>query len=470
MQFSEFLAIIRKRWLAVAIPVVLGLGGALAVSFSTQPAYTATSSVYFTLPFAQSANDLFQGSNYTQQQLASYASIATRPIVLQPVIDSLGLDISVAKLSDKVSATPSNETSILAVSATRSSAAAAATIANAVSTQLTKTVADIAPVRTDGKPSVSAVTIGSAVPPLTPSSPNTKKDVLAGGLLGLAIGLLVLFARESLDKRIRTEEDLPSGLAVLGTITKDGRSKGAGTAPDPRDQFMRAEAFRRIRTNLRFSDVDENALHVMVVTSALPQEGKSTFCIDLAKVFAEAGLKVLVIDADLRRPRISQYLGVEGSMGLTGVLTGQVALDDVLQPVVQDRMWILPAGAVPPNPSELLGSGAMADLLGKVRHDFELVILDTPPLLSVTDAAVASVHSDGVLFVVRHGKADRAQLQGALEAVTTVDARILGGALNMVPVKRGALGRREEVYYGESVGRAGWRRRVPLRRSTRSRH
>ncbi len=147
-----------------------------------------------------------------------------------------------------------------------------------------------------------------------------------------------------------------------------------------------------------------------------------------------AGQRVILVEADLRRPKVASYLGIEGAVGLTNVLVGQVALDDVLQPWGDGRLAVLPSGTIPPNPSELLGSNPMSDLVAELRRRFDLVVIDTPPLLPVTDAAVASRHADGAVVVVRYGKTSRHHLTSALRSLEAVNARLLGTVLAMTPV------------------------------------
>jgi capsular exopolysaccharide synthesis family protein len=193
-----------------------------------------------------------------------------------------------------------------------------------------------------------------------------------------------------------------------------------------------------LRTNLQFVDVDR-PVRVIVVTSAVPSEGKSSTVVNLAIVFADAGQRILVIDADLRRPKVAEYLGIEGAVGLTNLLAGQAEADAVIQRW-GPRLWVLPSGFLPPNPSELLASQQMADLLKAFRERFDLVIIDSPPLLAVTDAAVLTGRTDGALLVARAGKTSSSQVTGAVRALEAVNARLLGCAFNM------AAGMKSEGY------------------------
>ena len=204
---------------------------------------------------------------------------------------------------------------------------------------------------------------------------------------------------------LRTLTEVP----VLGVIPFEKSAKKSPLISEGQARSIRAEAFRQLRTNLQFVDV-ERPVRVLVVTSSVADEGKSTTATNLAVSFSESGRQVLLIEADLRRPRVADYLGLERAVGLTNVLAGQVDIDDVLQPWGRGGLSVLPSGSIPPNPSELLGSPRMLDLLERLKTRFEIIVIDTPPLLPVTDAAVAAAHADGAVLVARYGKATRGQV------------------------------------------------------------
>ena len=449
MQGMEFLAALRKRWLYVVVPVVLGLLAAVGITSATTPLFRSTASVYFSLPtFSNTANDLFQGSNYTQNQLASYASLVTKPVVLDAVIDKLKLSRTSANLAGSVDTVVSSDTVLIDISVSDKSATAAADIANAVSDQLGVVVRSLAPRSSTGQIAVDASTVQRATPSASPSSPNRTKNLAAGGLGGLILGLVLALAREKLDTRVRGSKDLPPGTAALTSIGFDKTAKKFPVVDQ--GHRRRAEAFRQLRTNLQFVDVD-HPIRVVVITSSIPDEGKSSTAANLAIVLAEAGQRVLLIEADMRRPRVSDYLGLDRTVGLTDVLAGQVKLEDVLQTWGAGQLAVLPSGSVPPNPSELLGSQSMADLMTQMRKSYDFIVVDTPPLLPVTDAAVAATHADGVVIVARYGKVNRAQLAETVDLLGAVDARVLGVVINMAPVKGANAARYDGYGYSEDA-------------------
>jgi capsular exopolysaccharide synthesis family protein len=263
-------------------------------------------------------------------------------------------------------------------------------------------------------------------------APRPVRNYAIALLIGLAAGAAAAVLRETLDTTIRTAQALGdlTSRPLLGTIPFDAGARDHPLLVSEQRHSTRAEAFRQLRTNLQFVDVDRGAQSI-VVTSSVPDEGKSATAANLAIVFANAGGRVLLVEADMRRPRVAEYLGLEGAVGLSNVLAGQADVDDVLQRWGPLDLWVLASGALPPNPSELLASQALVDLLDKMRSRFDTIIIDTPPLLPVTDAAVAAVRADGALVVVRCGKTSRAQVRTATQALAAVDARVLGFVFNM---------------------------------------
>lgn len=437
MTLGQFLVILRKRWAYVLIPPILIVLGVGIWSSLTPPVFTARSSAYFSLRTGQTANELNQGATYTQQQIASYAILATKPVVLNAVIDELKLPTTSRELAKLVSARATVETVIVEVTATSSSASGAAQLANATVEQLGRVVTDLSP-RVGGKPSVEVTPVDQAVPPQYQSSPNTKLNLLVAGLVGLFLGLLLALARDQLDNKVRIDSVLPPGLDLLGTVENDRRARQqrrtAGLVVTKRQHSVH-EAFRRIRTNLRFLDVDF-PVNVVVVTSSTAGEGKSTVALNLANALAEDGRRVVLVDADLRRPRLAQYLEIEGQVGLVDVLAGAADLNDALQNWGRGGQYFLPAGSIPPNAAELLGSSAMAKLLVELREQFDLVVIDTPPLIPVTDASVLARLADGALVVVRNARTTRAQFEEATGSLRSVQARVLGTVVNRVPGPR----------------------------------
>lgn len=439
MRLRDYVTIMRKRWLLIAIFCVAGVAAAGAASFTATPSYKATASVYFSLPYGTTAADLFQGSNYTQNQVQSFAELATMPVVLQPVIDDLGLGVSPKALAGPVSATASPDTVIVQITAADASPQRSADIANAVADELGVVVRKLSPKDAKGRSTVDVSTVGQASPPQSPSSPKKKRNLAAGLLGGLFVGAALAVIRELLDTRIRRPADVTAitRAPMLGDIAADKALSDNALVVRDLPSSPSAESFRRLRTNLGFIVVEASPL-VVVMTSSLANEGKSTTVANLAIAYAEVGDRVLLIDADLRKPSIADYLGVEGAAGLTTVLTGLASFDEVVQPYStshENSLDVLTSGEVPPNPSELLASRAMASLLELVRGRYDIILFDSAPLLPVTDAAILAHIATGAVIVANAGRVHRAQFGDAVASVEQVGARVLGVVLNGVPAK-----------------------------------
>ena len=242
--------------------------------------------------------------------------------------------------------------------------------------------------------------------------------------------------RETLDTSVKTPDEAVDivGAPLLGAINFDAKAAKSPLVVVSEPDSVRAEAFRQLRTNLQFVDI-EHPLKSVVITSSLPGEGKSTTACNLAISLAQAGLKVILVEADLRRPRVGDYLGVESAVGVTSVLLGRVTLDDALQQWGGESLHVLGSGPLPPNPSELLGSSGMLNLLRELEGRADLVVIDAPPLLPVTDAAVLGTAASGVLLVIQSNATRREQVARAVSTVTSVGATLLGSVMNRVPLK-----------------------------------
>ena len=291
--------------------------------------------------------------------------------------------------------------------------------------------------KTGGASPISLSVITPATAPPAPSAPNTKLNIVLGFLAGLAIGIGLAILRTILDTRIKSESDLRrvSDAPLLGRIAFESDALKKPLLTQIPAQSPRAESFRQLRTNLQFANVSGHA-KTFVVTSSLPGEGKSTTATNLAIALSEAGQAVCLVDADLRRPMVGEYLGLERNAGLTTALLGAADVNDLLQPWGLGQLYVLlTSGQIPPNPSELLGSAEMQNLLSRLEQDFDTVIVDVPPLLPVTDAAVLSRHAGGVVVVVGAQKTRVQDLQKALETLTLVGATVLGVVLNRLQLK-----------------------------------
>lgn len=296
-----------------------------------------------------------------------------------------------------------------------------------------------------------------AQPPTRPITPNVPRNTELGLLLGLACGIGLAFVLESLDTTVRNMAEVSaiSMLPALGTIPlqlssnghlrkrlttiagDDGKSGPLDLITYIRPKSEAAEAYRALRTSILLSSFGAPP-KVILVTSALPQEGKTTISANSALVLAQRGSRVLLLDADLRRPGIERVFGIEPRGGLSTLISGVDKVEDVLAPFPEvPNLWILPAGPIPPQPAELLSSPLMKEYIDRWRHEFDHVIIDTPPCLSVTDAVVLSPEADRVILVARAGRTTKPALRHACDVLLQANARVMGIVLNALDLRSG---------------------------------
>lgn len=442
MEFRDYYEILRERWLSVALALAMGVAISGIMTLATTPTYQSTSRVFVSVSSQDSTSStLLQGSNFTQGRVESYASLVRTPLILTPVIDMLGLEETSTSLAERVSANAVQGTVLIDITATAPSPVEAAAIVNAAAEVFLTVIPSLeTPSGSDSSP-VSVTIVSEGIPPTAPTSPNIALNMALGVLAGLAVGVGLAILRDQLDRRVHSESDLArlSDAAVLGSVHAD---LDAGVHVVVDSGARRWEDYRRLRANLQYVDVDSRPRSI-VVTSAIPNEGKSTTILNLAVSLADAGESVILVDADLRRPSVAQYLGLEGGAGLTSILIGRADLDDVIQPWRADGIDVLASGPVPPNPGELLGSRAMAAVIAELTTMYDHVLIDTAPLLPVVDAAVLARMVDGAVVVVGSGSTQREQVDEALASLAKVDARVLGLVLNRVKRRQG----REHSYY-----------------------
>jgi capsular exopolysaccharide synthesis family protein len=258
------------------------------------------------------------------------------------------------------------------------------------------------------------------------------RNVVLGAVLGLLAGAAVAIARVLLDRSVTESGDAEelTGAPAIGLVFRDSALKRRHTIEGAGSRT--AEQYRQLATSLQYLNVDDPP-KVIMVSSSVPSEGKTTLAINLAIALVEAGNRVTVVEADLRRPKVVEYLDLVSGAGVTNLLAGRADVEDVIQVLRGGGLRVLAAGPTAPNPSRLLGSSQMAVLLDKLRGDNDYVLVDAAPLLPVADSRGLAAHVDGVLLSVRHGSTTRDQLAEAAGALDSVGATTLGVVLNMVP-------------------------------------
>ncbi|MBP1232503.1 capsular exopolysaccharide synthesis family protein [Arthrobacter sp. PvP102] len=428
--------ILRRNWMLILSTALAGLLVGGAASVLTKPIYTAETQLFVAIQSSGSVQELQQGNNFSQARVQSYVTTVSSPVVLQPAIDSLGLSVTPQELASRVKASTELNTVLINITVTDLSPVQAAAVAQAVSNSLIQAVDNLEKPQTGGTSPVRLSIIKPAIAPDAPSGPNTRLNLILAVIVGLGVGIGAAMLRTTLDNRIRGEADLRrvTDVPVLGAISFDQDAVKKPLLTQAETQSPRAESFRQLRTNLQFANVSGHAKTVLV-TSSLPGEGKSTTATNLAIALAQTGQTVCLIDADLRRPMVNEYLGLDRSAGLTTALLGELDVNELLQAWGDDNLFVLTTGQIPPNPSELLGSDEMRGLIARLEQAFDTVIFDAPPLLPVTDAAVLSQHVGGVVVVVGTQKVKQNELEKSLDALRLVGAKVLGVVLNRLPAK-----------------------------------
>ena len=440
MELRDYLRIMRRRWTLIVSCVVVAVAVAAGVTFNMTPQYASTTGLFVsTTP--SSSSEAYQGSLFSAQRITSYADLATGQELSRRVIAELDLDLTPAELSEKIEASVVPETVNMDVTVTDSDPATAQELSQTVAEQLLVFVDELETPPGRANAPIKLSVVDAAPLPISPVSPQPLRNLGLAAVLGLLLGLGLAVLRELLDTSVKSGDDVeavtPAPLMAGFDYDPDAPATPLITGLD--SHAPRLEAFRVLRTNLQFVDVD-NASKVFAVSSSVPGEGKTTTATNLALTLAQAGERVLMLDGDLRRPQVASTFELESVVGLTTVLIGSIGLDDAIQEGPLKNLWVLTSGAIPPNPSELLQSQAMHDLLQRAKKEFDVIVIDTPPLLPVTDAALLAAQADGALVVIRHGKTTRDQLQHSMERLESVGAKPLGIVLNMIPQSRGRNG------------------------------
>jgi tyrosine-protein kinase len=503
---SDYLHVIRAQKVLIIVVTALFAAAGLGVSLLQTPRYTAESSLIFR-DIEQDLSLLGQTALpelAPDQRAAVNAELVTRRNVAERVKASLDTDLTVGQLQSAVTTQVGTRTNFVVIQATSEDAKFAAALANEYARQVQALDRDEVRARLDtaiktlrqGLPSDPAAAAGSltqaqisqlqtvrqlaepveiaepAGVPAAPSSPRTRRNTVLGLLVGLALGLLAAFLRDSLDRRLRGFDEVQEEmqLPVIGRVPNDALGAvghlGNGAAGPGREAETHLEAFRVLRKNLEFLQAGE-PMRSVLVTSGRPEEGKSTVSIALACAAAMAGKRTLLVECDLRRPCLADRLGLQGEPGLTDYLVGDASPSDVLQvmtlsptdlnasngkdkPEKADaktvegaKMVCIVAGSSSPLPAELLGSSRFEDFLSKVSKAYDLVVLDTSPILTVVDALELVPQVDGMIVCVRLSQTTRQEAHAAREALSHLPGRPTGVVVTGVRGREDAYG-----YYG----------------------
>ena len=439
MELIDYIHILKRRWVLIVVLVIACVGGAAAATKLTTPEYQASSRLIV------SGSSSLGGANeiVTDQLAAARASSFAQIISTAPAVQA-ALKEAEAKAGPfepsgypSITASADGTDPFISVDVTDSDPRRAQAVANAIAVVLPSVLKQLQQPPTSPH---EIELLQAAGLPTKPASPKPKENLIIGLALGLVLGVAAAFVVETLDRRLKDSADVEaaSGLTALGVVPFEMPEEPIPAKTQPRS--VRAEAYRQVRTNLAFSS-EKGPPKSIIVTSSASSEGKTSLAVNLAITSARTGQRVALVDADLRRPMVHTFLDTPEHKGLVDVLAGTIELSDALQPSEAGPMDVLVAGPVPTNPSELLGSETMLKTIRHLESSYDLVIIDSPPVLPVTDALLIGVHVDAVVVVARLGQTTRDRIRRTIAALTNVNANMAG----VVP--NGAVEREDSAYY-----------------------
>jgi capsular exopolysaccharide synthesis family protein len=407
-------------------------------------------------------NDILTSERLTK----TYRELISKRPVLEQVIEELDLGMSADELASIINVEAVRDTQLLRLSVEHSDPEQARLLVNATAAAFIETN------ERDGLTRPGSVsTVEPAVTPSSSIRPRTTLNSLMGVLIGLLLAGALVLVFEYLDDTIKTTEDVEAavGLPTLGGVARFSRRRtdtDALVVASPQ-RTAAAEGYRVLRTNVRFSTIDDPA-QALLISSTSPGEGKSTTVANLAVAMAQTGQRVIVVDSDLRRPTLHRIFGLSNGAGLTNaLLSREPDLSRFLQPTRFETLWVMTAGPLPPNPSELLGSRRLDAVISALRKEVDVLIFDSPPALAVADASILAAKVDGTMLVIDAGRTRVQALQGAHEALSRAKTRVLGAILNKLPERGRGYYYYPDYYSASDNGRNGHRtRRLPWDRKS----
>lgn len=442
-----------RRGLAILVLCPL-LAAAVAafLSFREAPVYEATGSL-LVRPAEPLAVETGAAPETADEITATYAQLVTEGPVLQKVITGLQLNTTPGDLASHISVTPRTNTTILDITVSDTNRELTAKVANRLMSEFIATMKQIQTAENaPGTSQDNFVIIQPAEVPTKPSSPNIPRNILLAAVVGLLVALCAVYIRDYLDQSVKSDEELTerTGLLPIAHVAFTApRRERRGELTVIQQSSPASEAYRSLRTNLLFANLDK-PLHTIVVTSSIPEEGKSRTAANLAIVLAQSGHRTVLLDADFRRPSQHRNFGFVRNIGFSDLVIQEIQEDQALLPVegVPD-LTVLPSGPTPPNPSELLGSARARAVISWLTSSYEYVVIDTPPVNAVTDAAVLATYTDGVIMVVETGRTSYGAVNHAKQALERVGGHVVGAVLNKMKAGRGGA-YAYEYYYSYS--------------------
>jgi capsular exopolysaccharide family len=444
LSITDLFILFKKCILFIVLCILIGLGSFYTINrYFTDPKYTASVQLYVNPNDTYVTADLNE-LTYAQKVVTTYIGFLQTKQFYEQVIKESGLNYSVNQLKNSTTIASINNTEIFRISVSTSK--------QKDTYQLIEAMQRIAPIIIKNYKKTAQISIvDPASFPASSSGPNIRRNTMIGGLFGLVFSILITFLLAIINVLLQNEEDLKKkyDIPVLGAIPNYNLLKHKdpfyvkwfpflrkklklSTNQNNMNEdikFMINEAFHTIRTNIRFTLRKESCKKI-IITSPLPDDGKSTVCSNLAITISQTGARVLVIDGDLRKGVLHNFYKVKGAPGLSDVLSGTAGEREVLQNTIYPNLQVIPMGTLPPNPTELVGSLQMDELIKKLEKDFDYIIIDTPPVNIVSDTLNMMKLVDGIVIIVREGFTTHPSITKALSKYRFIDANILGFIIN----------------------------------------
>ena len=432
MELQGYLSILRARRRVVIAVTAVSILFALLYSLTATPKYVAKASVFVSTSTGQTSGELAQSFPYAQGLVRSYAQVATEPVVLASVIRDLNLNTTPSRLARAITAQAPLDTVIIDISVTDTSAKKAAAIANAVATQLSTTANNLVPGATESTLPISITTLATADVPSFASSPRKSLNLTVALLLGLLLGTVLALSRDALDVRVRDARDATAlaKVPVIGLVIEPKRTLRRLRFPSLQRRAVGTPRHlnQQLRTNFQ-SVRSQQSLRAVVFASARVDNATGQTVSNLATALGETGQKILVVDADVRRPTLAQSYGLSNDIGLTSVLIGAEPISTAIQRSTTSPVWVLPAGPELHDPSVMMDDVALQRLISELARLYEVVLIKAPPVLNVADGLMLGRISDGVIVVADDEAMNRDTLAEELRAFDIAGAAVVGVVL-----------------------------------------
>lgn len=458
LALGDYLQLLRRHALLIVLATALGAGGAVVATAQQAEVFSTTTQLLVSVSGTDSGGQAISRRPVAVQAATVLSELASTP----PAVAAARLQAQLGPgQGGAVTAQADGASPFVLLTVTGGDPAIIARLANAFATTLPGVAATLDQIDQGDRVQLKALSPAPVNP--IPTSPRPRRNLLAGLVLGLLVGLAGAFGRSALDRQLRDSGDIEAatGLPVLGAVPSELEKERLPAVSHPGS--VRAEAYRLVRTNMQFMDV-VGVPRTLLVTSASPGDGKTSLAVNLAVSFAQAGERVVVVDADLRKPRVAYHFGIDGVVGLSDVLAPEPGdMGRFTQTAADGLVCVLPSGRTPANPSELVGSPAMARTLAWLAERYDRVIVDAPPVLPVADSVKLAGMVGGVVLVARMGRTTLDELKAAQRRLEVGSVRILGVVANGVHPSRdqayGYGGSKDYVYAGQPSRRSERRRR-----------